>query len=493
MNINLRDYQIKCKRAIKENFDKGINKQLIVAATGTGKRIMAIDLAKHFKRVLFVAHREELIMQAYNDFEKFYPLQSGIVKGPAFDIENKITVASVQTLYNRLDRIPRDYYDLVLIDEAHHYMSKTYFKVVRHFNSRLRTSWTATPKRLDGLSLSNIAQEIVFQYKIEDGIKDGYLCNIDAYQIKTSSDISKVKRTGGDFNQKYLSIAVNSDERNELIVQKYKQYTEGRQGIAFCVDIDHALDLRDKFRKYGYKAETIVSDKNICPNREELISEFRNKEIDILTNVNILTEGFDYEDVGVVLMARPTESEALYIQCIGRGTRLKSKAFIDKFKENKCIILDFVDNTGKHRLVNAWELEKDMKIEDRLFVPKEHKEKLIAERKKRERYISIKAGSDRKVNLIKLPKVSVWNSPKMEEPATEKQLKWLKDIGMYQEGLEYTKAMASELIGNQPAKQWQVFWLAKHNYDVSRGVTLAQYQRVKWIYDRKNKYSAKKD
>jgi superfamily II DNA or RNA helicase len=491
MNVTWRPYQIECKRAIKTNYDKGVTKQLIVAATGVGKRLMALDLAKHFKRTLFIAHREELIQQAYEEIDQIWPMQVGIVKGPLFEIDKRVVVASVQTLYNRLDRIDPNTFDLVIVDEAHHYVSPTFLKSVRHFNSKLLTAWTATPKRLDGLSLSNIVQDMVFEYRIQNGIKDGYLAPIDAYQIKTQTDISKVKRTAGDFNSKDLSEKVDSELRNNLIVSKHLEYAKDRQGIAYCVDIDHCYNLKRLFVDRGISCEAVVSDTERCPNRAEIVKAYSHGEIDVLTNVNILTEGFDYPDVGSIMMGRPTQSETLYIQSIGRGTRLKSDAFKKKFGTDRCIVLDFVDNTGKLSLVNAWELEKGEKLEDRVFLPPEHMDKLIEQREKRERMIKIEPGKDKKINLLTLPTLKPWASEKMLELATEKQIKWIKDLGAYQEGVEYTKAMASEIISNQPAYEWQIRFLAEHHYDVRGKVTQGQYQRVKWTIENRDKYKMK--
>lgn len=489
IDIQWRPYQVSCKQAVKKNYDQNITRQLIVAATGVGKRMMAVDLMQHFNRSLFIAHREELIIQAYNEINTYFPMHVGIVKGPAFEIDKRIVVGSVQTLKNRLDKMNPDWFQLVIIDESHHYMADTYLKVARHWKPKLLTGWTATPKRLDGLSLSNIFEKIVYQYDIRSGILDGYLSTIEAYQITTSTDISGVKKTAGDFNQRQLSEVVDSESRNNLIVKKYRQYSDGRQTIAYCVDMDHAYNLRNAFRKEGIYAEAVVSDSERCPNRTELVSKFRAGDIPVITNVEILTEGFDYADIGSIIMARPTHSETLYIQCIGRGTRLKSEAFKQRHGTDKCIVLDFVDNTGRLTLVNSYELEKNIPVAERLFLPKEHKEKLLEqEKERRERLVRLYAGKDRKIDLLRLPEVRVWDSEKMLEPATEKQLDWLRREGIYQDGVEYTKKQASEIISNLPCGEYQMRFLAMQGYDVSRGATQGQYQRVKQAYEIKNKF-----
>ena len=487
-NVEWRPYQKECKTAIKTNYDQGVTRQLVVSATGTGKRIMAVDIMRHFERSLFIAHREELIMQAYDEIEKFWPMHAGIVKGSLFEVDKRIVVASVQTLVNRLDKMDPAMFNFVVIDEAHHYVSPTYLRVARHFNPKLLTAWTATPKRLDGLSLTNIIDKIVFQYNIRDGINDGYLAPIEAFQVRTQSDLSHVKRTAGDFNLKDLSEEVDTELRNTLVVAKYKQYAEGKSGLAFCVDMDHAYHLRDKFREEGVNAETVVSDTERCPNRTELVAAYANGEIDVLTNVNILTEGYDYNDIGCIMMARPTQSETLYTQCIGRGTRLKSIEFINKNGNDKCIILDFVDNTGKLSLINAYELEKNLEIEDRIFLPKEYKLKLLEEREKQKRTHVFTYGIDQSVDILKLPDVKVWESAKMLEPATDKQLDWLKREGIWVPGVEYTKRQASELISNIKCQSWQLIWLSQQKYDVSKGATIGQYQRVKAMLAQRDKY-----
>jgi len=434
-SITLRPYQIQCKEAIRSNYKKGVTEQLIIEATGLGKRLQAINLIQHFKRTLFIAHREELIIQAYDDITRFYPMQCGIIKAQRFEVDRKIVVASVQTLTNRLDKIDPSTFDLIIVDEVHHYRAKSYLKVIRHFKPKLLTGWTATPKRMDGLNLSNIFQAIVFNYDIGEGIKHGFLANIDAYQVKTTIDLSKVKKVAGDFNKRELSEQVDCPDRNALIVDRYEKYCKGEQAIGFCVDINHAYNLRDSFIAGGYVSETVVSDTERCPDRKDILARFARGEIDVLTNVNILTEGYDYSDVGCVLMARPTQSETFYIQAIGRGTRLKSEPFQERFGHAKCIVLDFVDNTSKHQLVvNAYTLEADKPIESKLFISDSERDLLIETRERRIATIEANREVDARVDLLQLPTLITWQSKKMEDPASEKQLEWIKNLGVFEEG-----------------------------------------------------------
>jgi superfamily II DNA or RNA helicase len=232
----------------------------------------------------------------------------------------------------------------------------------------------------------------------------------------------------------------------------------------------------EAFRSREYNTEVIVSDTTVCPNRQELNHKFKNGQIQILINVDILTEGWDYPDLGCVGAARSTQSLAVYMQQIGRGTRLKSEKFINKHDKNNCIILDFVDNVGKHKLINCWELEKDKPIEERVLMSKEKKANLLAVKQAREIELKSRVLRDQNVDLLALPKVKYCTSWKMQEDATERQIELLQKLGVSQDGVKYTKLQASEAISEAPASERQVYMLRKNGYDTSNGVTIGQAQ-----------------
>jgi type I site-specific restriction endonuclease len=203
----------------------------------------------------------------------------------------------------------------------------------------------------------------------------------------------------------------------------------------------------------------------------------------------ILTEGFDHPDCGVIMMARPTESKTVYVQCIGRGTRLKSPDYVEKFGVNECMILDFVDNAGKHNLINTATLDEGKAIEDKTFMTPERKAKLIAKREARikleEQKEAIRLQHERqKIELLRRKKLPVldpgkfYDRPWFAEPATEKQIGWLKSAGVWQEGMEYTKGMATEHITNFEALPWQKERLYNMGYNTSGYVTQGQYYEV---------------
>jgi len=487
-----RPYQKESFNSISKAFLKdNITEQLAVQATGCGKRAQAVQISNvpifHDKPSLFMAHREELIIQAVNDFEKCHGFGNvGVVKGKQFDIHKKVVVASPQTLVNRLDKIHPDHFGLIQIDEAHNYMAKTFLKAVRHFNHKLRIGWTATPHRLDGLSLSNLFEKIVFEYNLDQAIKEGFLCELDAIKVKTDIELTGIKKSMGDFNQKELEHRVDTPQRNNLIAAKYKDYALGRQFVAFCVTKKHAHNLAEKFELHGMKVAVLTSD---TEDRKGIDTALREKRLDGVVNVNILTEGWDYPEIGCVIDAAPTTSLTRYLQRIGRGSRLKSPEFVEKFGQN-CIVLDIIDNTGKHNVVNTWELDKGKKAKEKTFVTQEKRDKLQEAEDKRasERKFIADVKSDTRVNLLKLPKVLISGSPKMLEQATPAQIKFLVNLGLYDESIEYTKALASEAISNAPAQGWQIKKVKEWGYDVSDGVSIGQFQRIKNKIDNDNKY-----
>jgi superfamily II DNA or RNA helicase len=476
----LRYYQEEAKEKSKLAFHAGMTRQLMVLATGTGKRLMAVDRTLDFKKTLFLCHTDELITQAYNEFSEFYsPIDIGIIKGPVFEPDKKIVIASAQTIWRRLDKMDANAFDFVIADEVHHYLAPTFIRPLEFFNMELLQGYTATPTRLDGLNFSNIFDDIVYTYDIKRGIDDKFLCELDAIRIKTMIDIKDVPKTAGDFNSKHLSAKVDTPQRNELVVRKYQEKGLNRQGVVFCVDIDHAVTMRNMFRDFGIEAEAVHSEMPL-DERRLINHRFKSGRLQILTNVNILTEGWDYSDLGIIMMARPTMSLALYMQMIGRGTRIKSEAFKTKFGVDHCTILDFVDNVGNHRLINTWTLDNHKKPSERTFVTSQRRNELIIAEKQREARIKSFYKNDKKVNLFELPVLMVSHTGRMREPATEKQIDWLKSEGVWQEGIEYTKGQASEFITNFPAKDWMIRRLAEWGYNViDSNVTAGQYYDVK--------------
>ncbi len=411
MSKQSRYYQVEAENAVNEALKRGVINQMLVMAGGCGKTFTAVKTIKNMGRVLWGTHTSELISQSaiailsekelmpYNELlfiidshggiielirnskrggffldhkTKLISNQIGIIKADVFDIDKPIVVASMQTLHKRLHLIPSNYFDVVVGDECHLFLAKSFKISLDYFKPKLRLLLTATPHRLDGMSMYDICDEIVYEYDIDKGIRDGFLCELDAIRIKTSIDIDKVKTIAGDFNQKELEIAINTPERNALVVEKYLQYANGRQFIGFAVDVQHAKDLCEAFNDRGVNVNFVVGDEKITPNRKKVVDDFMSGIYVGLINVQILVAGFDYPNVGCIIHACPTKSLTKFIQSTVRGSRLKDEIYVSRFGQN-CIILDFIDNTSKHRLVNTWTLDREKPPEERTFTTKEKK------------------------------------------------------------------------------------------------------------------------
>lgn len=476
MSKLLRPYQIEAIQAIRAGLEKGETKQLLVLPTGAGKTFTAIQAIKDLGRILWISHTEELIQQSLEALLKEFECQDyGIIKAEKFDIDKPVVMASAQTLHRRLDRIPTDWFDVIVCDEADLFGSKTFFKAIEYFTPKLRLGLTATPFRNDNMLMGDIFDTIIYEYPIERAISDGFLCELDAIKIQTSTSLDKVKTVAGELNQGDLEEVVNTLERNNLIVNKYLQYAKGRPFIAFCVDVKHAMDLCETFNEKGVKCNFVVGDKELTTNRKGVIEEFKNGDVLGITNCMILTAGFDFPNTGCLIAACPTKSKRKFLQQVGRGARLKDESFVSKFGQN-CIILDIVDVTSKHRLVNTWELDRAKPPKERIFLTQEKKE--ILERA-REAKFNAQQNVDERVILISLPKVKISKSIRMQEPATEKQLGIVKQLGYDIENTHYTKKHCSEIIGMLPVGKAKLAALKANNYDISNGVTLAEYGMAK--------------
>jgi len=522
MTKQVRLYQTEAEQTVFAELRAGVIRQLLCLATGLGKTYVATKIMEQFPRVLWLTHTEDLIEQSAmsilsnlldnealdhiddndgiinflrkhkNSNSKYHALfssstemeilnQIGIIKADLCQIDKPIVVASVQTLHRRLDRIDPNAFDLIVVDEAHLSAASTWSKAIEHFNFKLLLGLTATPERMDGISLSNLFDKIVFERDIKFGIDNGFLCELEGHRIKTSTDLTKVKTLGGEFNQGDLSRTVNNPVRNNTVVEKWKQYAEGRATIVNCVDVQHCQDMVEAFERYGIQADFVVGDKTICPNRKERLDNWKAGNILIMCQVNILIAGFDYPDISCLVMARPTKSKTVYLQSAGRGTRLKSES--NPFKN--CIILDIVDNTGKHSLINSWELDKVKEIEDRVFASKEQKEKM---QEARNRKLESEIEHDQKVNLMDLPKVIIWDTHANRQEATEKQLDYLRQRGHDADSQVWTKGQVSELISIQPCNDAQLKELRRMGYDISKGANLGEYSKAKQDYAQNEKF-----
>lgn len=352
--LELRDYQQEAVHAVIQAAKEGTRRQVVVLPTGSGKTIVAAELSRLSAkgRTLFLVHRDELVEQSVEKLSLVWNRSEiGVVKAERNDVDAKAIVASVQTLSKpkRLDQLDASSFSLVVQDEAHHVTSRSYRMVLEGLGllpettpGRLLLGITATPRRSDGMPLSDVFEKITYQKNIRDLIDAGYLADVQAVQVKTKLDLSRVRITAGDFNEKDLALAVNTPERNRLVVDAYKQYGVGRKTVVFTANIQHARDLAAAFSKRGVRAQAVWGD---MPKADRIKARhaFRDGEIRMLCNAQVLTEGWDEPSVEAIIMARPTKSQTFFMQCVGRGLR----TFPGK---SDCLILDVADNA--HDLIS---------------------------------------------------------------------------------------------------------------------------------------------
>lgn len=523
-----RPYQSECVDTVFAKLEESVSKQLVQMATGLGKTYTGALIIKRMDqyfdqqcRTLWLTHREELIeqsgisvMQEYLDPDHLHEIHAsdeevldimrmkgmflpshfrelqkkmGVIKADLFQWDKPFVVASVQTIFRRLSRIPSDYFDLIVVDEAHMAGANTWQQTLDYFTPQLRLGLTATPYRMDGVSMSDLFDETVFKRDIVFGITEGYLCQVDAYRIKTEVDLDEVHTMAGEFNQKELTTAVNTKSRNQQIVREYRNRAEGRKALIFCVNVQHAMDLHDEFAAAGYSGTFVVADPVLCPDRKQRFQAFRNNELQYLTNVDIATTGFDDPSVNCLIMARPTKSRTLYEQCLGRGLRLKP----DGSLFSNCLILDIVDNTSRHSLINTHSLDQERPLEERLFLNPELRQKIAdAQAQKQQRMMTV-VETTQKVDLLKLPKAVVYDVWRNREPATEKMLASIAKLGYDIVNVNYTKGQISEIFSSMECSVAQRNQLKLWGYDAT-GATYGQYVKAEQAIRQKEELKNRK-
>lgn len=355
--MKLRPYQEKALDEIINCWREFITRQLVVLPTGTGKTIVFSSLINNLKnKSLVIAHSEELINQAVEKIKLVCPeADIGIVKAERNELNHRIVVASIQTIRQdqRLQELKKQGFSVLIIDEAHHATADTYVKVITELGfmeddpSKLLVGFTATPNRADGTGLDNVFQKITYKSTILKMIKAGYLSDIKCIKVQTNIDISGVSSSMGDFISSQLANVINTEERNNLIIKSYMELTPDTKAIAFTPNVQHAIDLSKAFNKSGIKTEAIYSEMK-ADDRQKIIESFKNGTINVLTNCMVLVEGFDVADVETLLMARPTRSQSLFTQMVGRGTRIYPG-------KKYCTVLDFAD-TSKHKICDITSL-----------------------------------------------------------------------------------------------------------------------------------------
>ncbi len=410
-----------------------------------------------------------------------------VVKADLFDTSGDVVFCSAQTLWRRLDKLDPNLFDVMFIDEAHCFGAKTLYQGISHFNPRVKIGLTGSPYRNDGMMMGDIFDKIVYEYGMGDGIKDGWLCELNGIRIKTNVSLDKVHTIGGDFNKEELSNEINTLARNNLIADSYINYALGRQFIGFGVDINHCMALAEAFQQKGINCSAVSSDEERTGDKNVKIKAYRAGKIDGLFSVNLFQKGFDHPNTGCSIAAAPTKSLVRYLQGpAGRPSRLKDEAYVKKFGQN-AIKLDICDSTSRHNLINCWELDKQKPPEERTFITKENREKLIADREAKKAKLEHTRKEDEIVQLLAIPKFKYNKRIGNTIPASVPQLKWISDLGYDVENISFTHAMCSEIISSLPATPKQISWMRYNKFDVNSKtvITRGEAEMARKIIEKK--------
>lgn len=372
--ILLRPYQARALAQLLACRDRGLSRVLTVMPTGTGKTtLFSALIGTHHEEsntsTLVLAHRRELLDQAYRRIGLQNHHLDVAIEGAGRSLRGdaQVVVGSIQSLGRPTStRLSGFEPGLIIIDEAHHAAATTYQQAMKRFRCYeegvFTVGVTATPHRMDNRQLHGsdqaIFQDVAFTYSLREAIQEGWLADVRGYRVATGIDLSRVRVQHGDYNVRQLQDAVNTEERNEAAFMHWSEVARDRRTIVFCSGIRHADDVADLFRARGLTCESVNGSMPI-PKREAVMSRFTSGQTQVLTNVDIATEGFDLPDVSCVLMLRPTQSWALYTQMIGRGLRVlpntidglvDASARIEAVRisdKPDCIVIDIVDNGEK--------------------------------------------------------------------------------------------------------------------------------------------------
>lgn len=380
-----RGAQIEALYELKKTRLDGNDKALVVAATGIGKTYLAAFDSREFNRVLFVAHREEILKQAYESFanvrtdkwlcvmkdeEKLvadkvdilefkakdnttqqYEYNMGFFMNSIKDTKKDIIFASVQSLgkekYLNEKYFDKDYFDYIIIDEFHHATAKNYQNIINYFEPKFMLGLTATPDRLDNKDVFSICDyNTVYEATLKTAIDKGWLVPFRYYGIYDESvNYDKVEYKNGKYNEKELEKALSINNRAELILKHYKKYKSTR-ALGFCTSKSHTEFMAKYFNENGVPSCAVYSSNEGEYNEERSIAlkKLRDEDINVIFSVDMFNEGLDIKSIDMVMFLRPTESPTVFLQQLGRGLRKdKNKKYLN--------VLDFIGNFKKANLV----------------------------------------------------------------------------------------------------------------------------------------------
>jgi len=386
LTISLRDYQQEAVDAVMDQFQT-VQSTLVTLPTGCGKTVTAAEIIRRHldanprKRVMCIAHREELIFQGAKAIEKITGEHVAIEMADQWSDETpgmfgadpaRVVFATVQTLSmsrgGRMDRFRPSDFCLFWTDEAHHSTAETYRKVTDYFcasNPQCKhLGVTATPDRGDEEALGQIYQSVAYEYGILDAIHGGYLVPVKSRQVFVDGlDFSNVRTTAGDLNGADLAELLEEESNLHGVVNPTIEIAGNRRTLVFAGTVKQAERISEIFNRHNPQSARIVHGGTPKDERRQMLADYAAGRFQTLCNVGVATEGFDSPGIEVVVMARPTKSRALYAQMAGRGMRIlpgvidhvadpaQRKNRIAGSAKPSCLILDFVGNSGRHKLI----------------------------------------------------------------------------------------------------------------------------------------------
>lgn len=338
--IELRDYQQEAIDNLKKMREDGKTIALLYHATGVGKTITAATDAKAVSgRTLFLVNALKLASQAKDTFAKVWPEATlGEYTGSQKDVSQTVIFATVQSISKDLEKFSPTDFDYLIVDECHHAAANTYQKIFTYFHPKFILSLTATPERSDGEDMLELFQNVAHKMDLKTAVERGVLVPIRCIRVKTNIDLTNVRINGIKYNSQDLESKLFIPERNQLIVDTYLKYVNGKKTVIFCASVDHAAEIAKLLRDNGVKAEA-VSGRDRVGIRDKILKDYETGSTNVLCACDLLNEGWDSPHTTVLFMARPTMSKTIYMQQLGRGTRRCPG-------KDDLLVIDFVDNAN---------------------------------------------------------------------------------------------------------------------------------------------------
>lgn len=351
-----RGAQIEALYSLKQLRNDGVDKGLVCAATGVGKTYLAAFDSQEYERVLFVAHREEILKQAARSFVNVRKSEDyGFFNGNQKDTDKAVIFASVSSLgkekYLNEKFFEKKYFDYLIIDEFHHAVTDNYKRIMEYFEPKFMLGLTATPDRMDGKGIRGLCDyNVPFELSLKDAINKGMLVPFHYYGIYDETvDYDEIQMTGGEYSKTGLEKAYATNTRRfDLIFKHYNKYVSKR-AFGFCCSRKHAEEMAKAFNEKGIKSVAVYSDANgeYSEDRNVALEKLRKGEVQVIFSVDMFNEGVDVAELDMVMFLRPTESPVVFLQQLGRGLRThRGKYFLN--------VLDFIGNYKKAENLPFW-------------------------------------------------------------------------------------------------------------------------------------------